>query len=397
MTRPHPPALTPVNQLLHPPAHTDSRWSVSLSDGAPGILLLHVERARTGHGQWATAHAWATAATRVPVTVNPTDSLFRGAPALAFALHIAGNPAYADALNALDKAIKALTRCRLAAAHTRIDHGNRPTFTEYDLISGLAGIGRYFLDRHPDGPEIRDVLSYLVRLAEPLHVAGETLPGWWTETGPSGRLDERFPGGHANLSLAHGITGPLALVALAMQQGITVPGQTAAIDRICAWLDTWRQGDGTSAWWPPWVTKSEHRRRRCAQAGPFRPSWCYGTPGLARALQLAGQATGDTARQRAAENALLGCVSDPAQLGRLTDTSLCHGWAGLLQTLWRTSTDAQTPELNAYLPQLRGHLRHLPFTDGAGLLEGHAGSALALHTVTGAPPRPRWDSCLLLA
>jgi hypothetical protein len=37
------------------------------------------------------------------------------------------------------------------------------------------------------------------------------------------------------------IAGPLALLALAMRRGITVPGQDEAIDRICAWLDAWRQ------------------------------------------------------------------------------------------------------------------------------------------------------------
>lgn len=37
---------------------------------------------------------------------------------------------------------------------------------------------------------------------------------------------------------------------------------------------------------------------------PARPSWCYGTPGLARARQLAGLALRDLARQEAAEHAL---------------------------------------------------------------------------------------------
>lgn len=85
-------------------------------------------------------------------------------------------------------------------------------------------------------------------------------------------------------------------------------------------------------WWPERVTRDEHRARRARQKEPLRPSWCYGTPGQARAQQLAGQAIGDTERQRIAEQALLGCVTDERQLTRLTDVSLCHGWAGLAQT-----------------------------------------------------------------
>ncbi|MGH8910153.1 MAG: lanthionine synthetase LanC family protein [Egibacteraceae bacterium] len=46
------------------------------------------------------------------------------------------------------------------------------------------------------------------------------------------------------------------------------------------------------------------------QPGPQRPSWCYGTPGLTRAQQLAALALGDRQRQRQAENALAGCITD---------------------------------------------------------------------------------------
>lgn len=42
-----------------------------------------------------------------------------------------------------------------------------------------------------------------------------------------------FAGGHADLGLAHDITGPLALLARAMRRGITVEGQAAAIEETC--------------------------------------------------------------------------------------------------------------------------------------------------------------------
>ena len=97
-----------------------------------------------------------------------------------------------------------------------------PPLTEYDLISGLTGIGCHLLRRHPDGAEIRHVLSYLVRLTEPIHMGGEILPGWWTRNGPTDESSDDFPGGHGNLGIAHGITGPLALLAVAMKRGVAV-------------------------------------------------------------------------------------------------------------------------------------------------------------------------------
>jgi len=94
---------------------------------------------------------------------------------------------------------------------------------------------------------------------------------------------------------------------------------------------------------------------------------------------------------------LLGCVTDLRQLSRLTDISLCHGWAGLVHTLWRAAADARTADLAARLPQLRVRLaRHAEPGEALGLLDGAAGLALTLHTTaTRQPPPSHWDACLL--
>jgi hypothetical protein len=209
-----------------------------------------------------------------------------------------------------------------------------------------------------------------------------------------------FPGGHANLGLAHGITGPLALLALAMRNGVIVNGHLDAIERVCAWLDTWRQHDDSGIWWPQWITDTDRCTGRPAQSGPLRPSWCYGTPGIARVQQLAGLATGDTSRRLLAEQALASCLADPKQLGRMSDASLCHGWAGLLLTTWRAATDPPTPALDGHLPRLVGELHRTATVKapGYGLLEGSTGVALALHVAAhGRPPISGWDACLLIS
>lgn len=96
-------------------------------------------------------------------------------------------------------------------------------------------------------------------------------------------------------------------------------------------------------WWPERVTLAELRTGRSFQDGSARPSWCYRTPGLARAQQLAGLALRDLARQQAAEHALARCLSDPAQLARLIDLALFHGWAGLIATAWCAAADTRSP------------------------------------------------------
>jgi len=396
--------VTRIHPLAPPPQHDPSPgWGQSLSIGAAGIALLHIECAHAGIGGWDTVHQWVAAMTRGPVVAHPDVSgLYYGAPAVAFVLRVADQPAYATALGTLDSHIATLTRQRLERAHERIDRGYLPTRREFDLISGLTGIGAYLLHQHGGGELLRDVLSYLVRLADPLTIDGETLPGWWTGNGPDDQSSPHWPGGHGNLGMAHGIAGPLALLATAMKRGITVPGQADAIGRICAWLDQRRCGTRSQAWWPGTISLHEWKARTVRQPGPQRPSWCYGTPGLARAQQLAALALADPQRRRRAEEALAGCIADDTQLSQLGDASLCHGWAGLVQTTQRAATDAGADsELATLLPHLRArmeqHLHHHGPPARDGLLDGTAGINLTRHTTAAnAPPASQWDACLLL-
>ena len=386
-------------------------WPQSLAVGAAGVVLLHTERARAGLASWQRAHDWLACAAHGAVNAGEDSHLFYGAPSLAFALHTAADRPgrYARALDILDRHITVTTRRRLDRAHARMDRGELPALAEFDAIRGLAGVGAHLLRRDPKGDLLRAVLVYLVRLTDPVIDDGEWLPGWWSDLAPSGRPSEDFPGGHANSGVAHGVAGPLALLSLAARSGVRVDGQDEAIDRICAWLDFWRQDGDAGPWWPYWVTRAQLRDGRPAAPGPSRPSWCYGTAGLARAQQLAALATGNTARQRMAENALVRALTDPGQLAATIDFSLCHGYAGLVHIAGRAAADALTPELIACLPMLLSAI--VPDTDAdclaelllrppagdMGLLEGAAGIALALHTADAeAPPMSGWDSCLLI-
>nr|MDT0666338.1 lanthionine synthetase LanC family protein [Micromonospora sp. DSM 115978] len=176
-------------------------------------------------------------------------------------------------------------------------------YTEYDLIRGLTGLG-VALRSTGDHDLLRDVLTYLVRLTEPV----DGLPGWWCPHGPTPGQPTP-PGGHSNHGIAHGVAGPLALLALTLIDGVTVNGHAAAITRVCQWLDTWQQQTNGGSWWPEFVTLDDLDGGEPRHHRPPRPSWCYGTPGIARAQQLAGRALGDTARQRTVERAFATCIA----------------------------------------------------------------------------------------
>jgi hypothetical protein len=242
------------------------------------------------------------------------------------------------------------------------------------------------------------VLSYLVRLTEPLPTGGE-LPPWWTTVCPDGEPSSAYPHGHGNLGMSHGIGSALALLSLAVLRNVSVAGVKEAIERICAWTDVWRQQDDSGAWWPGLVTIEQVREQRIDPSQRPRPSWCYGISGTARAQQLAGLALADDTRQQSAEEAMLATLRDPAQLDRLPESGLCHGTAGLLYSAWRMAADARTARIGDELPQLAARLA-AQISHSAphpGLLDSAAGAALALHTYGTGAAASGWDTFLLLA
>jgi lantibiotic biosynthesis protein len=397
--------ITPAAEVLAARLHSpdpsaDPRLRQSLADGAAGIALLHIERAYTGHGTWRIVHTWLRAATGTDIAATGDACLYFGAPALGFVLHAADQAGrYSGPRDAIDRAVTVLAHRRVDQALARIRRAELPAAAEYDVIRGLTGIGAHLLRHTPSNDVLGRILDYLVRLTQPVDHDGIRLPGWWTRHDPSGRASAAFPGGHGNLGMAHGVTGPLALLALARRAGVVVDGHAAAIDRICAWLDNCRRGHDGAWWWPQWITLDEQHTGHARQAGPMRPSWCYGTPGIARAQQLAGLATGDPARRHLAEQALAACLNDPAQLDSIRDASLCHGWAGLLHTVRACAADADaTLDFAGHMAGLTDRLAQHVHDDPAaphGFLEGAAGAALTLHAGT-SPTASGWDACLLI-
>jgi len=362
-----------------------AEWEQSLADGAAGTALLHLESGEDGED-------WLRLMLRHEVWAHPHDtSLFQGAPAVAFVL--AATDLHAP-LAVLDAEIDAIVGDRLSAAHQRMNSGALPEKREYDLITGLTGLGAYLLRRYNGGDLLRDVLTYVVRLTLPRH---DGLPGWWAADGPTGP-GPQWTRGHGNLGMAHGICGPLTLLALTAKRGITVAGHDEAIDRICRWLDRWRCDDGYRTWWPETVTRAEHDAGRSHSHTPTRPSWCYGTPGIARAQQLAGLTLGDPERQRTAQRTMASCLDDQDQMALLGDVSICHGWAGVLHTAWRMGKHDDT--VRAHIPWLLDQLtawRHDQPAAQDGLLNGDAGVQLALRAAsTDTAPATQWDACLLL-
>lgn len=314
-----------------------------------------------------------------PIVDGPTAGLFYGAPAVTLVLHLAPN-GYQRALDRLDDVNEVLTRTRLNQAHERIDRGRLADFAEYDVLRGLSGLAMLWLQRGTRPELLRDVVNYLVRLTEPVLDVDGPRAGWRVWHRPD---DIDAAGAHTNNGLAHGVCGPLAALALAQRRGIIVDGQEEAMRRVLRHLDTTRRHAIPHSGWARWDAQT-------ATATSF--SWCYGTPGLVRAQQLAALALGDRDRCVDLEQTLLAQLRAVLAAPPATDMTACHGTAGILRTCERIAADATDPR--PFVEPVTALRERLGAPGGPltpGLLDGQAGVLL---TVAGS--QVPWDACLAL-
>ncbi|SDF39842.1 Lanthionine synthetase C-like protein [Lentzea fradiae] len=377
---------------------------MSLADGHCGLAVLFARAGdRTPELRAAAHDHLATAATsRRP----PVENLFDGLPSLGFAARSAARAEgdYRGVLAKIDPHVLRLAGNVLGAEETRLlarEPGARMAC--YDVTSGLTGIGRYLLAAGPPArPVLERLLRYLVRLTDPVRVRGHRVPGWWTPDPSLLANPVAHPDGHLNLGMAHGISGPLALLALCHADGVVVEGHDEAIHRVTTWLLSRRGTDEHGRYWPALVPLDDEVAGTADALPPSRVAWCYGAPGVARAVQLAGIALDEPEWEAEARSTLRAAFRRPREQWGLRDASLCHGSAGVLHaTRLVLGADADVlPALYDHLLDQRdGHTVVTVPPDRPGFLDGAAGTFLALHDHLApvlSPASLPWDAALVL-
>jgi lantibiotic biosynthesis protein len=344
-----------------------------------------------------------------------SPAMFGGLAGLAFAAWSLSRGAtrYRNLLATLDDAlVPQVTAQANGLAWPTID--GMP-FGQFDVISGLAGIGAYLLLRCEQPGALAALESTLRALVVLANDTG-TRPRWWTPAHLLGDEDTAvlYPHGNLNCGLAHGIPGPLAVMALALSHGIGVPGIEGAVDRVVGWLGGHRADDGWGVNWPYAISLTQEGLpdRSAAMDGPSRAAWCYGAPGVARALWLAGVARGRPDWRNLAIEAMEAVYRRPIAARQIDSPTFCHGVAGLLQVTLRFANDTALPVftdaaadltdqlLSAYEPDsLLGYRNWEPGgtrVDQPGLLDGAPGVLLALLAASNGVG-PSWDRAFLLS
>jgi hypothetical protein len=285
---------------------------------------------------------------------------------------------------------------------------------DYDLISGLVGMGVYALERLPR-PAAQQCLEAIIDRLDERAERGPDGTTWHTPPAhlPAHQL-VHHPGGHYNLGLAHGVPGVVGLLGAMWAAGVAQERVAPLLEQVVTWLlsRALPPGLGARYGWAEGLGPGIDR-------APTRSAWCYGDPGVAAALLLAGRATGNARWIDQARALALGIAARPEADAGVFDAGLCHGSAGLGHVLYRLYRGTGEPALAeaargwlartldmrapALAPNVAGFRSRGADAQGElcweadhGLLTGAAGVALALLAGLGQVP-PDWDRVLLLS
>ncbi|WP_322751888.1 MULTISPECIES: lanthionine synthetase C family protein [unclassified Frankia] len=390
-----------VGHRLQPAASVTSavplRSQASLAHGLAGTALLHARLsvAEPVFTAYAAEH-WATAADLLKGARSTGPGVFGDRGGLAASL-IIGSTLLPDPSRHLPAAARA-TQWLSGGALELAQAKGTSTWAFYDVINGLAGIGRVLLTAHTSGQTVGEpgLLAALHALTHLLTPGPGTRPRWWIPADRHPPTAAIHPSGAATTGMAHGVAGPLAFLAVAHATGHTVPGQTTAIRYAAEWLITWRIPG--SHRWPPTITGDQLDGRTTPLTPGRTDAWCYGTPGIGRALTLAGHALTDPAITATGIAATCSLTDRPPCQWDTEGLALCHGTSGVLQSAFTTSP-ATTKSAADCIATTFDKDRPFGFTDQPGLLTGAAGTALALadHDQIPTTTAARWDSILLLS
>lgn len=405
--------LDPHNCNLNPSFIKPYWGELSIAGGYPGVLLLHAELDRLFPDEkWDTAiHAYMLAIKNsIESTGIHSLSMFGGLTGICFAIQQASKNGthYKKLLHTLNSFLAnhlEQTYFFPLRENLKIQRPNQLSF--YDLIEGISGIGLYLLRNFETlsfSSLLEEIISLEIALTRSIEVEGKEVPGWYlpNEYQLNAHDKLKYPKGNFNSGLAHGVSGILSFLSLALYHGFIVDGHIEAIQRIIQWLKKHRNHeDGIFFWNSHLLFEEEIAKTQFKPSFFSRQAWCYGLPGITRSLFLAGIALKDDAIKEYALSSFCSMFEKEHQEWGLPGPTICHGISGLLLITSLMARDTQSQMLQEKVKFLEKILLDFfnfdnPFgfrdkdptqdnkfvdIDQAGLLEGASGVLLTLLSI----------------
>lgn len=193
----------------------------------------------------------------------------------------------------------------------------------YDLISGLAGLGVYFLERLPGESAARGIEAVFEQLEK---LARREDDGITWFSGPELLPDwqrEQCPNGYYNMGVAHGIPGIIHFLSeVSANDFIDVDRVKTLLHGAMDWLIAHARPKGSASRFTSWFVPGRDQT-------DSRMAWCYGDLGILAVLLQVSRRAERRDWQHFAQELLDHCLSWPVEKAGIGDAPLCHGASGV--------------------------------------------------------------------
>ncbi|HHV8921615.1 TPA: lanthionine synthetase C family protein [Staphylococcus aureus] len=386
---------------------TDYFEPVTLSHGIPGLILfLDAYQKAYNTNTEQIVHKYIMKLAPYLQKHQYNHSLFGGLSGIAFSMDIASQNGrnYQNILNNIDDVIVNEIENKMAQI---LQEPLNPL--NYDTISGLAGIGRYLLNRVDANDTNVKALKRILTYFKDIQYSQNS----WVVPQESQFLESDknyFTEGNINLGLAHGVLGPMSLFALCVIKGITIENHQRILKDMYKFIMD-EKFYSNDRWLQRYDLISERNHFNYIRNG-----WCYGNTGVMTTLFLIGQALQDDKIIQTSKKVMLQLVNDKDE--NLISPTICHGLSSQILMLTTMNLHFELNEVSNYINELINKLithykeDHLVnFIDinennqgvfknkKIGLLEGELGVYLTLITLqnTNILNEKNWTNAFLIS
>ncbi|WP_081750190.1 lanthionine synthetase C family protein [Paenibacillus massiliensis] len=366
-----------------------AEWSMSsLADGLPGVILLFSEWSKVEPDS-----DWGEYIYNILIFLHrhnsilmPDISLFSGTTGIAYALRVAAEATggYSTIIRQLNDHILSVLENWLQSMHVRPSKLNEADLSQYDVISGFSGIGRYLLEADAD-PRAQKIAELLV--ADISHFVNScVLPFFFDRAMPCN--NNQLP-----LGIAHGIGGMLCFLLLSYKRNIQVPGLLETIQCLTECMSQQVQEDRFGLYWPETISSLNQPDCSSNNIGRTIEGWCHGSLGMALTIWRAGECLHEEKYKELSVKVAYSAFQFRERELELFPPTFCHGLSGLLylsNLFYRhtSNIDAQYFAEQVATRLVNMYEKSFPYgykdwdvgreTDNIGLLQGASGIALSL-------------------
>lgn len=225
-----------------------------------------------------------------------------------------------------------------------------------DCMSGLSGVGRYLLN-FKDNLEIlntiKNIINIIVCKLNYTNENGVLVPGWLIKD--SKMVANKEFDNYFDLGMAHGIAGCLSFLSIALINGISVNGQKESINNILNFLYKYKMEYNKATYFPEIIRLEEYINNDINFSKKKNLSWCYGMPGIARAVYIAGCALKDNFYKDDAVNMILSSYEEGDE-NMFILPIFCHGLSGYIHILSLFYKDTNIEKFNEIIKKSRMEL-----------------------------------------